>query len=308
MKKLSVDEKKKFIKILKENSAVWDLSEAGHRKSTALAAGWEKISKEMKRPANKATNIVGPIYYQNKRSLALEGTQELLSNHKVGLLEKVVSWTVDYYWEVIGTAVKSVVLVNQCGSFQVETISLVLLTLNQRTNSSSSWEQGLSRSVIMSEQQNGSAPVAEMAQMALADDQSGNLKESFKAFAKFGDIKSDGKHITLSQSDKWMKQAKVSYEDYLKFLEDLAKAKKVELSEIKNKLANCGAPGVQQITPGKAAATVGRLTDTSKYTGSHKERFDETGKGKGIAGRKNLVDDSGYVSGYNHKDTYDKTH
>lgn len=52
MKKLSVDEKKKFIKILKENSAVWDLSEAGHRKSTALAAGWEKISKEMKRPGN----------------------------------------------------------------------------------------------------------------------------------------------------------------------------------------------------------------------------------------------------------------
>lgn len=36
------------------------------------------------------------------------------------------------------------------------------------------------------------------------------------------------------------------------------------------------------------ATTVGgvsRLTDTSKYTGSHKERFDESGKGKGIAGR-----------------------
>lgn len=32
---------------------------------------------------------------------------------------------------------------------------------------------------------------------------------SFKAFSKFGDTKSDGKHITLSQSDKWMKQAKV---------------------------------------------------------------------------------------------------
>ncbi|XP_037909190.1 uncharacterized protein LOC119650436 isoform X1 [Hermetia illucens] len=52
MKKLSVDEKEKFIKILKENSAVWDLSEAGHRKSTVLAAAWEKISKEMKRPGN----------------------------------------------------------------------------------------------------------------------------------------------------------------------------------------------------------------------------------------------------------------
>lgn len=36
---------------------------------------------------------------------------------------------------------------------------------------------------------------------------------------------------------------------------------------------------------GKAAAAVNRLTDTSKYTGSSKQRFDETGKGKGIAGR-----------------------
>lgn len=93
-----------------------------------------------------------------------------------------------------------------------------------------------------------------------------DFKEAFKAFSKFGDTKSDGKHITLSQSDKWMKQAKVidkkitttdtgihfkklktlkaSYADYNKFLEDLATTKKVELAEIKNKLATCGAPGV----------------------------------------------------------------
>uniref|UniRef100_A0A182PII4 Tubulin polymerization-promoting protein homolog n=1 Tax=Anopheles epiroticus TaxID=199890 RepID=A0A182PII4_9DIPT len=162
------------------------------------------------------------------------------------------------------------------------------------------------------------------------------FKEQFKAFSKFGDTKSDGKHLTLSQSDKWMKQAKVidkkitttdtgihfkklksmklTYEDYNKFLDDLAKTKKVELDEIKNKMANCGAPGVHNATvrrgqdPGKAAETVARLTDTSKYTGSHKQRFDETGKGKGIAGRKDLVDQSGYVSGYGHKNTYDKTH
>jgi hypothetical protein len=37
----------------------------------------------------------------------------------------------------------------------------------------------------------------------------GNFKTQFQAFSKFGDTKSDGKHITLSQSDKWMKQAKV---------------------------------------------------------------------------------------------------
>ena len=48
-----------------------------------------------------------------------------------------------------------------------------------------------------------------------------------------------------------------------------------------------------------------RLTDTSKYTGSHKERFDESGKGKGIAGRQDILDDSGYVSAYKNAGTYD---
>lgn len=35
------------------------------------------------------------------------------------------------------------------------------------------------------------------------------LREQFRVFSKFGDTKSDGKLLTLSQSDKWMKQAKV---------------------------------------------------------------------------------------------------
>lgn len=96
------------------------------------------------------------------------------------------------------------------------------------------------------------------------------FKEQFKAFSKFGDTKSDGKLITLSQSDKWMKQAKVidkkitttdtaihfkklkslkvSFADYNKFLDDLAATKKVDLAEIKKKLATCGAPGVAQIS------------------------------------------------------------
>lgn len=36
-----------------------------------------------------------------------------------------------------------------------------------------------------------------------------SLKELFETYAKFGDPKSDGKSITLSNSDKWFKQAKV---------------------------------------------------------------------------------------------------
>ncbi|XP_011864867.1 PREDICTED: TPPP family protein CG45057 isoform X3 [Vollenhovia emeryi] len=158
----------------------------------------------------------------------------------------------------------------------------------------------------------------------------GSFLASFKAFSKFGDPKSDGKLITLSQSDKWMKQAKVidgkkitttdtgiyfkkhkstklGIEQYKTFLEELTKSKKVELAEMKKKMANCGPPGFTggAAGAGKAASTVDRLTDVSKYTGSHKQRFDtETGKGKGIAGRKDTADTSGYVQGYQNKDTY----
>ncbi|XP_012226069.1 tubulin polymerization-promoting protein homolog isoform X1 [Linepithema humile] len=163
--------------------------------------------------------------------------------------------------------------------------------------------------------------------------ESGSFLTSFKAFSKFGDLKSDGKLITLSQSDKWMKQAKVidgkkitttdtgiyfkkhksmklGVEQYKAFLDELAKSKKVELTEIKKKMANCGPPGFTGGASGvgKAASTVDRLTDVSKYTGSHKQRFDETGKGKGIAGRKDMADTSGYVQGYQNKDTYSKAH
>lgn len=137
----------------------------------------------------------------------------------------------------------------------------------------------------MSDAANG-APDVELAKLAIddanksgasdsngstpRDSNGGDFKETFKAFSKFGDTKSDGKHITLSQSDKWMKQAKVidkkitttdtaihfkklksmklALSDYNKFLEDLATTKKVDLVEIKNKLANSGAPGVPQVS------------------------------------------------------------
>lgn len=54
------------------------------------------------------------------------------------------------------------------------------------------------------------------------------------------------------------------------------------------------------------AATVSRLTNSSRYTGSHKARFDKHGKGKGIAGRKEIIQNEGYVSGYKNKDTYEE--
>lgn len=55
-----------------------------------------------------------------------------------------------------------------------------------------------------------------------------------------------------------------------------------------------------------ASPTVSRLTDPTKFTGSHKERFDDSGRGKGKAGRVDVVDTSGYVSGYKHRGSYEK--
>lgn len=92
------------------------------------------------------------------------------------------------------------------------------------------------------------------------------FESNFKVFAKFGDPKSDGKQITLSNSDKWMKQAKVidgktitttdtgiyfkklkmqklGIAQYKQFLADLAINKKCEVQDIIDKLTHCGAPG-----------------------------------------------------------------
>jgi hypothetical protein len=62
-------------------------------------------------------------------------------------------------------------------------------------------------------------------------------------------------------------------------------------------------PQIRLHTSTKAAhaGVVERLTDTSKYTGSHKERFDSSGKGKGIEGRRDVADSSGYVASFKEK-------
>jgi hypothetical protein len=41
-----------------------------------------------------------------------------------------------------------------------------------------------------------------------------------------------------------------------------------------------------------------KLTDPSQYTGTHKQRFDANGKGRGIDGRENRVELDGYVDGF----------
>lgn len=57
----------------------------------------------------------------------------------------------------------------------------------------------------------------------------------------------DGKKITTTDTAihfKKLKSLKLGIDDYQKFLDDLAKSKKVELDDIKKKLTSCGQPGV----------------------------------------------------------------
>ncbi|UYV84987.1 TPPP [Cordylochernes scorpioides] len=166
----------------------------------------------------------------------------------------------------------------------------------------------------------------------MADEQTPTFQDQFKLFARFGDVKHNGETITLTNSDKWMRQAKViegkkitttdtgiyfkqvakvkkaiTMKEYEQFLEVIVKNKKLDMEELKKKLTTCGPPQTTRTTSATAAGAVGRLTDHTKFTGTHKQRFDESGKGRGKEGRVDTPDSKGYVQGYKDEGTYDAT-
>ncbi|MBZ3890993.1 Tubulin polymerization-promoting protein family member 3 [Sciurus carolinensis] len=171
--------------------------------------------------------------------------------------------------------------------------------------------------------------------MAASTDVAG-LEESFRKFAIHGDPKAsgqemngknwaklckdckvaDGKAVTGTDVDIVFSKVKgksarvINYEEFKKALEELATKRfkgksKEEAFDAICQLVAGKEPANLGVTKAKTGGAVDRLTDTSKYTGSHKERFDESGKGKGIAGRQDILDDSGYVSAYKNAGTYD---
>ncbi|XP_044215601.1 tubulin polymerization-promoting protein isoform X1 [Thunnus albacares] len=163
------------------------------------------------------------------------------------------------------------------------------------------------------------------------------LEESFRRFAIHGDTRAtgkdlhgknwsklckdcgviDGKNITLTDVDIVFSKVKkktcrtITFDEFKVALKELArkkyKEKTAEEAEAEVfKLIEGKAPIIAGVTKAVASPTVSRLTDTTKFTGSHKERFDNTGRGKGKAGRVDIVDTSGYVSGYKHQGSYEK--
>ncbi|XP_049624639.1 tubulin polymerization-promoting protein family member 2 [Suncus etruscus] len=162
-------------------------------------------------------------------------------------------------------------------------------------------------------------------------------EKTFQKFAVFGDPSSkgnemnnknfaklckdcgiiDGKAVTSTDVDIVFSKVKAKNTRNITFLQFQEAMKELGQKRFKAKSPDDGLQQIYKLLEGQDPATSGvtkasnvggveRLTDTSKYTGSHKERFDESGKGKGMAGREDITDQSGYVSGYKGAGTYDK--
>ncbi|XP_007905750.1 tubulin polymerization-promoting protein family member 3 [Callorhinchus milii] len=165
----------------------------------------------------------------------------------------------------------------------------------------------------------------------------GILQESFKKFAMHGDTKAngsemngknwakvckdckviDGKTVTATDVDIVFSKVKaksarvINFEEFKSALTELAPKRfkgksQEEAVQLTFGLIAGKDPANLGVTVAQKGGAVERLTDTSKYTGSHKERFDESGKGKGLSGREDIKDNTGYVGNYKGAGTYDE--
>ncbi|KAM9410504.1 tubulin polymerization-promoting protein family member 3 isoform 1-T2 [Pholidichthys leucotaenia] len=126
----------------------------------------------------------------------------------------------------------------------------------------------------------------------------------------------DGKNVSGTDVDIVFSKVKqktsrvITYEEFLRALEELAAKRfkgrsKDEALQAVYRLVEGVEPAKVGVTKVEKTAAVDRLTDTSRYTGSHKERFDLHGKGKGREGREDLAENTGYVGAYKNAGTYD---
>lgn len=166
----------------------------------------------------------------------------------------------------------------------------------------------------------------------------GIMEDVFKSFCAFGagskdtvaamdnakfaklsrDLKLLDKKLTATDIDimfskvKSKTERKITYKQFVEAVKLMAEKKYPGDADGFDKLQGLisagKGPTTSKTTSAAKTGAVDRLTDTSKYTGSHKERFDESGKGKGLDGRKDMDSKAaaGYVGGYKGMDTYDK--
>uniref|UniRef100_A0A3Q2YRU0 Tubulin polymerization-promoting protein family member 2 n=1 Tax=Hippocampus comes TaxID=109280 RepID=A0A3Q2YRU0_HIPCM len=158
------------------------------------------------------------------------------------------------------------------------------------------------------------------------------VETSFRKFAVHGDSKAtgkemngknfakickdclitDGKNVTTTDVDIVFTKVKsksarvITFEQFIMALTELGpKRFKGKSKEEALQLLYGLIVGKEPANAGITVTAVDRLTDTSKYTGTHKERFDDSGKGKGKVGREDIPDTSGYVAAYKGSGSYD---
>ncbi|XP_793987.1 tubulin polymerization-promoting protein family member 2 [Strongylocentrotus purpuratus] len=125
------------------------------------------------------------------------------------------------------------------------------------------------------------------------------------------------KKVNQTEIDIIFQRAKASpklkvltYEKFLTSLKMIAKSKygtdeEENFGKIKNQIRSSSGPSTAGTTSTSTTGKVDHFTDVTKYTGQHRERFEKDGTGKGKAGREYLVEESGYVTGYKGKDSFD---
>lgn len=115
--------------------------------------------------------------------------------------------------------------------------------------------------------------------------------------------------LTQSNAAQYPKGTKtLERAGFVALLNQIAESKKQDAQAIFDKVNSVSGPSTAGTTGVANKGNVDRMTDTSKYTGSHKERFDADGKGKGVEGREERSENSGYVGNYKNAGTYDNTH
>ncbi|XP_078497348.1 tubulin polymerization-promoting protein family member 2 [Lissotriton helveticus] len=126
----------------------------------------------------------------------------------------------------------------------------------------------------------------------------------------------NGKDITSTDVDIVFSKVKAKAAKTINFAEFQQALKELSVKRFKGKSADEALAETVRLVEGKEPGNAGvtkvqnvggvdRLTDTSKYTGMHKERFDESGKGLGIAGRENTTQNTGYVGNYKGVGTFE---
>uniref|UniRef100_A0A183C1Y0 HNH endonuclease n=1 Tax=Globodera pallida TaxID=36090 RepID=A0A183C1Y0_GLOPA len=143
------------------------------------------------------------------------------------------------------------------------------------------------------------------------------IKKKWESFAKFGHSQAQAAQITEitgKNFDKWLKDAGVidnktitTTMTGIAFSKVAGPKKKANFNETKQVIVNVAKDRASS-SKRDIQVNLKMLTDHTKYTGAHKERFNSEGKGKGKSGRVDIVENTGYVSSYRNAGTYDQVH